>query len=179
MKKSSQAAKKKNGNKKRSAKGLAVWIAPNLERITKGEAGRRGLTDLTTGYYLGLADLALKGEGSPLDSTKPAYGPPGPVVVEPVLPQAAYSVEDIQFQIEAKAPAKPRKPSKLALPKPPKLKLRKPPTAPAKPKLPQRALPKLPVQPKPPRRTPPRPLGRPQQPRPPKLSVPKPPRRRG
>src|SRR5690349_8173824 len=41
-----------------------VWIAPNLERITKGERGRRGLTDPTGGYYLSLADLVLKEPGA-------------------------------------------------------------------------------------------------------------------
>src|SRR5689334_17368929 len=42
----------------------AVWIAPNLERITKGERGRRGLADPTGGYYLSLADLVLKEAGA-------------------------------------------------------------------------------------------------------------------
>lgn len=48
----------------RSTRPAVVWIAPNLERITKGEQGRRGLTDPTSGYYLSLADLVLKEPGA-------------------------------------------------------------------------------------------------------------------
>ena len=59
------ARPKKTSPKRRRQQGstrpAVVWIAPNLERITKGEQGRRGLNDPTSGYYLSLADLVLKG----------------------------------------------------------------------------------------------------------------------
>lgn len=55
----------------RPTRPAVVWIAPNLERITKGEQGRRGLTDPTSGYYLSLADLVLK-EGGASKPNRPA-----------------------------------------------------------------------------------------------------------
>src|SRR5205085_8969073 len=39
---------------------VGLWIAPDLERRTKGEHGRRGLVDAPYGYYLQLADVALE-----------------------------------------------------------------------------------------------------------------------
>lgn len=121
-----------------------LWIAPDLERRTKGEGGRRGLVDSTYAYYLQLADVALE---TPKPNKKAA-----PPSVEPIFP--------LTFQSAASAPmapaehlppmspaAAPPKPPKLALPKPappkpPKLALPKP--APSK-------RPKLSI-PKPPKR---------------------------
>lgn len=72
------ARPKKNSPKRRHKesstrpKPAVVWIAPNLERITKGEQGRRGLTDPTSGYYLGLADLVLKPPSGAANTIQPS-----------------------------------------------------------------------------------------------------------
>ncbi len=183
-KKTSAQAKRKGT--KRPTKVPVVWIAPNLDRITKGEAGRRGLTDSTTGYYLGLADLALKGQNSaPAAPVVSVSFPVEQISVEPAMPQPAFPAEAAPadttplLPIQAKAPAKRSKPPKLGLPKPPKVKLLKPAAPPSKPKPPKLALPKTRPQPKPPRLETPHRLGPLQTPRPPRLSLPKPPRRRG
>ena len=62
-KKTSPKRRQQEGSR-RPTRPAVVWIAPNLERITKGEQGRRGLNDPTSGYYLSLADLALKERGA-------------------------------------------------------------------------------------------------------------------
>src|SRR2546423_7607317 len=62
-KKAASKSRQKRGSG-RADRTAVVWIAPDLERRTKGELGRRGLTDSTSGYYLSLADLVLKESAS-------------------------------------------------------------------------------------------------------------------
>src|SRR4051812_18975354 len=99
-------------SRKRTAQG-SVGIAPDLERRTKGEHGRRGLVDAPYGYYLQLADVALDQKPAnpvrhvpeQLPEVSPIFVPAMPVVSPESLPPFPA------------APA-PRKPGKLVLPKP-------------------------------------------------------------
>jgi len=101
--------KKKGQTRVQKVNSRGLWIAPELERTIKGERGRRGLVDPPYGYYLQLADIALK---SPTPSNS---GPsPFPITEWPALT----------------AP----KPPKARLPKPPKSPKRPRPNLPKPPK---------------------------------------------
>jgi len=150
----------------RPTRPAVVWIAPNLERITKGEQGRRGLTDPTSGYYLSLADLVLKERGAseqhqPASSTligdealfaKPFPAEPEtlrqPPAPEQRKPSRISSLKQLKSQPVSKRPKverphqMPADHPKLTLPrlqppKPPKFDRPKPPKSPRKPKPPR------------------------------------------
>ena len=156
----------------RAGRTAVVWIAPDLERITKGELGRRGLTDSTSGYYLSLADLVLKEsasatakESEDLSSGDAQHiGTDSQFVLDAIL-----SPDESLPQVQSKQPRSGQKTLKSIFPKPPK---------PQRPKLgmPRPYVPK-PPQPGVPRPQPPKPAGR-SVPKPPKsVRKPRPPRR--
>jgi hypothetical protein len=152
----------------RPKRTAVVWIAPDLERITKGERGRRGLADPTSGYYLRLADVALRGTqvagskasqpmSSALSEDEMLFSMPfplGPESDKPLPSEAKRS--NMPRSKRPKPPLSPKQPRvevprqtslehpKLALPrlqpaKPPKFDPPKPPKAPRKPKPPRQA----------------------------------------
>lgn len=151
--------KKKTANRAHKAKSHGLWIAPDLERTIKGEGGRRGLSEPPYGYYLQLADLALKSSGpSSLASkeTPEVQDSPFPWELEEDArltekPLSKPSQKGLKTwaalkrssQFRVAAPAKPPKVDlpKTQAPKPPKLAAPKPPKRGTPPKL---ALPKPP-----------------------------------
>jgi hypothetical protein len=135
--------------KLRKDESLGLWIAPDLERRTKGEEGRRGLSEPPYAYYLQLADLAMRGAGGPEHS---GPGRPTEASVEPIFTSApAEELPPFLAPVPPPKPPKlalpkpaPLKPHKLAVPRPPKLALPKPPQARSGPKPPKRTVPKPP-----------------------------------
>ena len=146
------ANKKRKGRKRtRRAKSHGLWIAPDLERTIKGEGGRRGLNEPPYGYYLQLADLALKSwglSGSAIETardpdfpfpseTDPAPYDQPPRASEPKPPKTAARLKRSPL-FRVAAPAKPPKvdlPKTRQAPKPPKLAALKPPQRQPTPKL--------------------------------------------
>jgi len=132
------AKKRKSAKRERRPKSHGLWIAPDLERTIKGEGGRRGLSDPPYGYYLQLADLALKSwgsSGSPKEIPE-AQNSPSPYEREVDRPGSASQPKAGKTRLQrpaefrVAAPARPPKvdlpktqapkPAKLAAPKPPK-----------------------------------------------------------
>ena len=163
QKKTSPKRRQKESSTHRSRPAV-VWIAPNLERITKGEQGRRGLTDPTSGYYLSLADLVLReGGASKQDQPAPStltgdqalFARPFPQPEDPSRhpgpderKTARLSSKHLKSPSVSKRPKveRPRQMStehpKLTLPRlqppmPPKVERPKPPKSPRKPKPPR------------------------------------------
>lgn len=155
--------KRRQQSSSRPTRPAVVWIAPNLERITKGERGRRGLTDPSGGYYLSLADLVLKDGASkpnqPASSTlsgdealfaKPFPAPPESLSSQHPGPKQG-KTSRISSSKQLKSPAVSKRPKverprqsspehpKLALPRlrPPKPPKFEPPQLPRKPKPPR------------------------------------------
>jgi len=159
---------RRKASSSRSKRTAVVWIAPDLERITKGERGRRGLADPTSGYYLRLADLALTGTSAPAaKSTQPTsltptedellFSRPLPLGHETETPLPAQgkrskasspkglksppSLKQPRVEVPRRKPAEHPKLSlpRLHPPKPPKFDPPKPPKSPKKPKPPRHA----------------------------------------
>lgn len=159
--------KRRQQSSTRPTRPAVVWIAPNLERITKGERGRRGLTDPSGGYYLSLADLLLKDGAS--KPNQPASSSltgdealfPGPFSATPESPSTQHpgpkqrKTSGISSSKQLKSPTvskrpKVERPRQSSLERP---KLTLPRFRPPKPpKFEPPQLPKSPRKPKPPRR---------------------------
>jgi hypothetical protein len=158
--KKTSSKSRRRGSSTPPKRTAVVWIAPDLERITKGERGRRGLADPTSGYYLRLADLALTGASA--TSPKPAQPvhltsdeaifsmpfPEEPKINEPEPTRGKRSKLSPPKPAKAPAPPRPLKVQrphqtslehpKLVLPRlqPGKFRPPKPPKSPRKPKPP-------------------------------------------
>src|SRR5436190_5941221 len=156
----------RRGSPARPKRTAVVWIAPDLERITKGERGRRGLGDPTSGYYLRLADLALTGASTTgTSAARPKGTQPTHLTSEESLFSTPFPAEPeihesrsnkgkpskLSLGKPAKAPASPKRPMverphqaslehpKLALPRlhPPKPAKFRPPKPPKSPRKPK------------------------------------------
>ena len=163
---SSKSKTHTKGSSTRPKRTAVVWIAPDLERITKGERGRRGLADPTSGYYLRLADLALTGTSG----ASPKAAQTMHLTGDEALLSTPFPAEpEIHEQQSIKS-----KRSKISAPKPPKLPA--PPKRPtferphqSSPEHPKLALPRL-QPPKPGKFRPPKPPKSPKKPKPPRHS---------
>ena len=135
------AKKRKSAKRTRKPESHGLWIAPDLERTIKGEGGRRGLSDPPYGYYLQLADLALKSWGSSATTSEQEIDQP--LSVSPPKPSKMAAALKRSPQFRVAAPVKPPKVDlpKTQAPKPAKLAAAKPPKRQPTPKL---AVPKPP-----------------------------------
>jgi len=161
-KKTSSKARRR-GSSTRPKRTAVVWIAPDLERITKGERGRRGLADPTSGYYLRLADLALTGASA----TSPKAAQPTHLTSDEAIFSTPFHQEP---KINEPEPTRGKRP-KLSPPKPAKAPAPPRPLTVQRPhqtslEHPKLVLPRL-QPPKPSKFRPPKPPKRPRKPKPP------------